>query len=311
MNKKMCLVSILILIICFCVTVGFIEKTSDNVIQENDKKTGQENYNKVEYTADPIEPKTIRSEIQSETPTSDKVLNEAVESVASLELSNKDELVKAEISNHIDTAIEFRYSKQEKIQSREFNLSFSGVEEFQQKKELISYKNEFEDEFLYKADTGKLFLARINSNIVQKTEKSIDLNIAQKTAEEYVIKNYADNEMILSQFQEVGEGYFFEYSKFLFEYKTNATFEIIVSFDGDIVYIRDSADLLDNVAENIEEALIEQRHREVADKCAEEGAEIKKVSLLIENNKIYLVSTISYNSTGVTIELISDLQTTD
>ena len=117
--------------------------------------------------------------------------------------------------------------------------------------------------------------------------------------------------MILSQFQEVGEGYFFEYSKFLFGYKTNATFEIIVSFDGDIVYIRDSADLLDNVAENIEEALIEQRHREVADKCAEEGAEIKKVSVLIENDKIYLVSTISYNSTGVTIELISDLQTTD
>lgn len=311
MKKRIRSVSLLVLALGICVAVGFTEIPN---INDNTRNTHNENViEDVESLATERGELSIQETVTVEN-LSQTILNEQLldadknnETIIGETLTDKDRKVKSEISKHINTTVDFRYNKQEMMQHQEIKLSFSGVEEFQGKKELIAYNNDLGDEFLYKSDTGKLFLARINSNIVQKVEKSIDLNTAQKIAEECVSKNYATNEMILSQFQEVEEGYFFEYSKFLFKYKTNATFEIIISFEGNVVYIRDSVGLLDEVDDNIEENFIEQRYQEIADKYAEEDAEIKKVSILIENDKIYLVSTISYNLTGITIELVSNL----
>ena len=109
-------------------------------------------------------------------------------------LTTEDKVVKTEIAKFSDTTVDFRKNRQETVQNKTFNICFSGVNEIQGKKEVVTYKSDSNDEFLYNIDSGNLFLARINSCVEEKTDKSISIETAKKTAENYISKNIRTKE---------------------------------------------------------------------------------------------------------------------
>lgn len=309
MRKRIRWMFVITLVLGICVATGFtkipskIENAQNQVVKEDGELLLVEEKAPLSY--DTVETENTHQTISNEQVTD---LNNNEENTIGEKLTEEDKKVKLEISKHIDTRVDFRYNKKQLIQHQEETLSFYGIEDFQGRKELVAYKNDLGDEFLYKFDTGKLFLARMNSKVVKKSEKSIDIKTAQNTAQNYVSDNSVIDELILSLSQEVSEGYFFVYSKCILGYKTNATFEIIIGFDNNIVYFRNNTDAFKNNVENINESLIEQKVQEFISNYDGNNEEIRDISISIEEGeKIYLVIVVSNNATGTTKEFLSEI----
>lgn len=209
-------------------------------------------------------------------------------------LTTEDKVVKTEIAKFSDTTVDFRKNRQETVQNKTFNICFSGVNEIQGKKEVVTYKSDSNDEFLYNIDSGNLFLARINSYVEEKTDKSISIETAKKTAENYISKNSNIDELTMTLSHETSEGYLFVYTKCISKYKTNATFEIIIGFNNKIVYLRDTTDVIEELDIIIDETFIEQKKSEILSNYIDNNAVIEDVSIVVEDNKLYLITNLSY-----------------
>ena len=156
-------------------------------------------------------------------------------------LSEEDKAVKTELAKYSDTTIDFRKNMQEEISSRKHDIHFVEVNEYNTKK--VIYKNDLDDEFEYNIETGKLCEAVINSNVVEKTDDSIDIDKAYKIAMKLLSKEVNIDEYTQYAYRETSKGYFFWYNRYIGKYRTTDSFSATIGFDGSVVDLSDSTDM--------------------------------------------------------------------
>ncbi len=298
MKKRISLILMLILALGLCVAVGFNETPATKDIIKNEiiedvaekaelSIAGAEETDVSETKANEISTQIISNENVSVEDKSYKVVTDV--------LTIEDKAVKTEISKHSNTKVDFRYNKQEIIQDKKFNMTFSELDEtFDNKK--IKYTNAENDTFVYELDSGKLFYARIRNAIVSKTGKSIGIEKAKKIATDYILEKCNLDGYTLYLCEETEEGYMFAYSKYYGGYKTDDSFGVGVGFNGSIFYIRDNTDLFDGVDLSVDADWIEQKISETLLKYEETTAEVdyENTYITLENEKPCLFVAINY-----------------
>lgn len=213
-------------------------------------------------------------------------------------LTVEDKVVKAEIEKYSDTTIDFRNNKQEKIGEKTYNLSFEKVDSMSNF-ENITYKNELDDEFRYDIDTGKLYYANIESVITEKNDNSIDIKSAQKVAYEYASSNCNISQYVLDLSKETVNGYHFSYSRYIGNYQTTDTFEITVSFGGEISYIINNTNVFNGIdISNIEidENWINTKINETLAAYNNSVLQTDTIRIDVENQVVILRFSISHNN---------------
>ncbi len=248
MTRRISLVFVLILALVLCIAVGckYLPKTEDNNKENSDEIIIEEVVVETHKTEADEQISTIEKLPESET------------------LSAEDKAVKTEISKHIDTAVDFRYNKQEVLQDKTFDITFSEIDQSSNYERVI-YKNELGDEFAYNTNNGKLRYAVIESVAVKKTAESIDCETAQQIATEYISANCDISRYIMSQQKEIDTGYYFCYTRYIGSYPSVDRFSVQIGYDGNIVYISDFTDTFTGKELNLDEIFIDAKIRECLD----------------------------------------------
>lgn len=149
-------------------------------------------------------------------------------------LTEEDKALQAEIAKHSNTKVDFRYNRQEKLGDVTYNMSFLEIKSIGNG---VIYTNELGDEFKYDIDTGEIVNVVLDSNVVTKTESSIDIDTAHKIALEYFPKDKDINEYKQSIYTEDEDGYVIWYTRYIGKYQTTDAFRIKLSFEGKPIYI--------------------------------------------------------------------------
>lgn len=149
-------------------------------------------------------------------------------------LTEEDKALQAEIAKHSNTKVDFRYNRQEKLGDVTYNMSFLEIKSIGNG---VIYTNELGDEFKYDIDTGEIVNVVLDSNVVTKTESSIDIDTAHKIALEYFPKDKDINEYKQSIYKEDEDGYVIWYTRYIGKYQTTDAFRIKLSFEGKPIYI--------------------------------------------------------------------------
>lgn len=262
-------------ILSLCVVVGFttnvkreipIEKTHENTNESSILiEDGEiENLNQDEENVTQNETTQINSQENAEKATD---IAQQSETSSSTEISNEDfisaedKAVKSEISKYVETKVDFRLNRQEMINQKTFNLTFSEIEN----DEKVVYKNELEDVFKYDAKSGKLREVIINSVVTQKTNESIDENAAQKITIEYAKTKYETDAYKLYSCKETTKGYNYIYTRYIGGYPSSDKFSIKVGYDGNIVYVSDFTDTFDSKELNYSKEFIDSKIKAYSD----------------------------------------------
>ncbi len=198
-------------------------------------------------------------------------------------LTEDDNILKTEISKYSNTTVDFRYNKQENIQGKGYDISFSGFSSNYNPTKVV-YKNDVGDEFEYDIETGKLCNITLESNVVEKNVDSIDIEAAQKIALEYFPKGCNINEYTNDLCVESKDGYAVWYTRFIGKYITTDAFRIKIGFDGSIVYINDATDVFEGKNINFDESYVDAKIAEYIN--GEENLELESVVILEDNGQI-------------------------
>lgn len=198
-------------------------------------------------------------------------------------ISAEDKAVKSEISKYVDTKVDFRLNRQEKINQKTFNLTFSEIENIIENDEKVVYKNELEDIFKYDAKSGKLREAIINSVVTQKTNESINENAAQKIAIEYAKTKYETDAYKLYSRKETTKGHNYIYTRYIGGYPSSDKFSIKVGYDGNIVYVSDFTDTFDSKELNYSKEFIDSKIKEYSD---ETKVDWNSITICIHEGKV-------------------------
>lgn len=197
-------------------------------------------------------------------------------------LSTEDKALKTKIAKYSDTKVDFRHNKQEIVQGKAYDISFLELNDETDPSKVI-YGNNSGDEFEYDIETGKLYYATIDSNVVEKTDDSIDIEAAHKIAlsffpEDCDIKEYDDYSS-----REGNNGYYFCYTRYIGQYMTTDSFSITIGFDGSVVNVRDSTDEFDGKNIDFDEEFVNSKIQEFA---KEKGiAQIQGDVILVSEGK--------------------------
>lgn len=265
-------------ILALCVLVGFatIEELNENFksdIQERLVDNTNETNGELEYD----EPKNQITGEQS------FINEEVIENATSEVLTEKDKLVKSEISKYSDTMIDFRYNKKEIIQDKSYNITFSKFSSNYNPSKVI-YKNDLGNSFEYDINTGKLCNVTIKTNIVNKTTDSIDMDTAHKIALEHFPDDCDISEYTNDVRKERENGYVFWYTRYIGKYMTTDAFRIQIGFDGSIIDINDATDVFDGKALDFDEKFVSSKiQKHVSEK---ENVSIESVIILVSDEKI-------------------------
>ena len=187
--KKTTKLIILLIVLGLCFGVGFIGNL--DIVNSIDNEVGY---------------KDIGSDIKKNNE------NKQGEEVTTEKLSSEDVELRKEIGKYDDNAADFKTNSVEKVGSNIHDIRFLEVDAVSNYENVI-YKNDKNDIFKYDIKTGELRYALIESAIVQKTKDSIDIDVAQKIAEEYVSKKCNIKEYTIDLSQETSEGFEFSYRR--------------------------------------------------------------------------------------------------
>ncbi len=178
--------------------------------------------------------------VKKDTLTTQKNIEKSIEvdNESTVVLSPQDESVKTEIAKYSDTTIDFRFNKQEKIEERNYNLTFSkiGCITSDDMTSNVTYKSDTGDEVSYDLETGNITMAYFHSLETEKTKDSIDLFKAEDIAYEFASKNCDIEKYVLEEKEERDNGYMISYFKQICGYRTNDRVRVLVGFDGSIVW---------------------------------------------------------------------------
>lgn len=284
-------------ILLLCVVVGFttnvkreipIEKTHENtnessiliedgeieILNQDEENVTQNETTQINSQENAEKATDIAQ--QSETSSSTEISNEDF-------ISAEDKAVKSEISKYVDTKVDFRLNRQEMINQKTFNLTFSEIENIIENNEKVVYKNELEDVFKYDAKSGKLREAIINSVVTQKTNESIDENAAQKITIEYAKTKYETDAYKLYSCKETTKGYNYIYTRYICGYPSSDKFSIKVGYDGNIVYVSDFTDTFDSKELNYSKEFIDSKIKEYSD---ETKVDWNSITICIHEGKV-------------------------
>ncbi len=287
------------LIILLCVTVGFttaitVDKTGKNDLYNNaSERTIDTEYNKIKNlnkddTKAEMQDNTAQIDIQEDV--NKETYDVAQENttspsteVSKVELSEEDKAVKIEIAKCVETNIDFKFAKQEKVNGKVFNLTFSEIENSVENQEKIVYKSEKGDIFKFDAKDGELREAIINSLVTQKTSESINKISAQKIVVEHINAKEKIDEYQLYSYKESEKGYNFIYTRYIGGYPSADKFSIKVGYDGNIVYISDFTDVFDGKELNYDKAFLDAKIKENSDETMVDWDSIK---ICIDEGKV-------------------------
>lgn len=243
--KKARKLAILVIVLGLCFGVGFIG-----------------NLDVVDLVEDRVSYKYIEN-VGSETEKNDE--NKHNEELVTETLSAEDIEVKTEICKYNENAANFKKNSIEKVGLKTHSICFLEVDSVSNYENVI-YTNDTNDLFKYDIKTGELRYALIESAIVEKSKSSIDIDDAQKIADEYVSKRCDISEYTIDLSQETGEGFEFSYRRYIANYKTTDVFAINISFSGEITYIIDNTHVFNDIDISefpIEEDLINLKISEI------------------------------------------------
>ena len=159
-------------------------------------------------------------------------------------LTEEDKALQAKIAEYSNTKVDFRYNRQEKLGDVTYNMSFLEIKSIGNG---VIYTNELGDEFKYDIDTGEIVNVVLDSNVVTKTESSIDIDTAHKIALEYFPKDKDIDEYKQSIYKEDEDGYVIWYTRYIGKYQTTDAFRIKLSFEGKPIYITYATKLSDAI----------------------------------------------------------------
>ena len=214
------------------------------------------------------------------------------------QLSEKDKELKAEIAKYSDTTVDFRYNKNVTIQGNSYDIVFEQFSTKENPKKII-YKNDLGDTFGYDIKTGKLCDITLESNIVEKTSDSIDIETAQKIALEYFPDDCNVNEYTVTESTEVENGYAIWYTRYIGKYMTTDAFRTQIGFDGSIIHINDSTDVFDGKNLDFDEDFITAKVEEYVN--AHEGVKIGNTIILVDNGRVCIDCVCEYLYDDVSI----------
>lgn len=295
MNKRKIL--LFGVIVSLCVAVGF----ATNVERETPTEKAHENTNASSILVEDGEIEILNQNKENATQNETTQINsqekaekttdiaQQSETLFSTEISTgdfisaEDKAVKSEISKYVDTKVDFRLNRQEKINQKTFNLTFFEMENVIENNEKVVYKNELEDTFKYDAKSGKLREAIINSVVTQKTNESIDENTAQKIAIEYAKTKYETDAYKLYSCKETTKGHNYIYTRYIGGYPSSDKFSIKVGYDGNIVYISDFTDAFDSKELNYSKEFIDSKIKEYSD---ETKVDWNSITICIHEGKV-------------------------
>lgn len=167
-------------------------------------------------------------------------------------LTEQDKSVKAEIAKHTNNAADFRYNRQEIFNGTTYTLTFSKMGKTvtvsnsetntptkltENEDKNITYTNANGDEFAYNLQSGTLCLVELNSLKTEKTDTSIDITAAEKTATDFITATFPTESFSLNKKHNNDYGYRFVYSKYISDYRTDECIGVTVGFDGKIVLV--------------------------------------------------------------------------
>ena len=182
------------------------------------------------------------------------------------DLTEQDIELKTKIAEISDTKADFRHNKQERIQNKTHDISFEKFNSTNSAVRLAIYTNAAGDEFEYDLKTGKLVQVEMDSNVVVKTDDSIDIDTAHKIALEYFPDDCDINDYKQLAYDEREKGYFFWYARYIGEYWTMDSFSMMVGYDGSIVSYKDTTDDINWKKLDIDEKYINAKIQEYAKK---------------------------------------------
>ncbi len=200
-------------------------------------------------------------------------------------LSAEDKAVKTEISKHIDTAVDFRYNKQEVLQDKTFDITFSELNATTNADKVI-YKNNLGDEFKYDINTGELAVVKIDSAVTEKTNNSIDISTAYEIARTYVSKECNIDEYTVDVYEESEEGYVFWYVRYIGGYATSDAFRIKIGFDGSIVYFNNTTSTFAGKNLGFSKDFIDKKINET---LGDKNIEVGTITINLHDNKVCVI----------------------
>lgn len=208
-------------------------------------------------------------------------------------LTEEDKFLKAEIAKHGSTTVDFRHGKQVTIQGKKYDIAF---EKFNTKinPSKIVYTSDKGDSFEYDIKTGELCNVTIKSNIVEKTNESIDMATAHKIALEYFPNDCDINEYTNTKLIESKDGYAIWYTKYIGQYMTTDAFCVKVGFDGSLVYINDATNVFDGKTIDFNEDFVTAKIQDFLNQ--KEGLEISNAVILVEDDVVCVDCSCNYIS---------------
>ncbi len=154
-------------------------------------------------------------------------------------LSEEDKAVKAEINKHIYTEVDFRKNMQQKILGKTYDIYFVKLNKEYEPTRVI-YTNDLGDDFEFDIITGYLCEAFINSNMVEESDDSIDIDTAYNIALKLLPEGISIDNYTQLEYRKSAKGYLFEYKKYIGKYRTTSSFRATIGYDGSVVDFRDS-----------------------------------------------------------------------
>ena len=299
MKKRITLISLLALALGMCLIVGFVEESGEVLTTDELKNVENEISEETETEKSTAVSTTDESTVITNQSASESV-NKSVEESKTVESGNvstiekienikefkSDAEVMAEISKYVNTDIEFKLNRQEKINKKQFELTFLGMDDNHEK---AIYTNESEDVFKYDAKDGKLREAIINSLVTQKTDKSIDKTAAQGISVEYANSRYETDVYKMHSYKETTKGHSLIYTRYIGGYPSTDKFSVKVGYDGNIVYTNDFTDTFAGKNLNFDKAFIDAKIKEYSD---ESKVDWESVTICMYEGKVAVSYTI-------------------
>ena len=290
MKRKLAIIVIAVLLIGFCCAFGFgyAPELTQNLNSNKEITSAKMDVkeNELQSLAEDDKNAEAKTDEYSDTVNSNKEITGTKTAVKENELqplTDDDKKVKAKIAEYSDTVVDFRQKKQENIQGKNYDISFVKFNSNEDPNKII-YENSLGDSFEYDIETGKLCNITLESNVVEKTVDSIDIDAAHKIALEYFPKDCNINEYTNDMSRECDDGYIFYYTRYVGKYMTTDAFRIVIGFDGSIVDINDATDVFEGKNINFDESYVDEKIAEYTQ--GKDDLELGMVVILQNEGKI-------------------------
>ena len=307
MKKRITLIASLAIALGVCVIVGFVgmpnindnptaneysaiesqveeiqkskEITSDSITNKNfavenqsekqeESETSKEATVKTNTNIDATEKSFVidnQTNEESKTTASNNAIT--TEKIENIKKFKDDAAVKAEIEKYVDTDVDFKLNKQETINGKAFNITFSEFNNIVTNREKAIYKNDLGDSFEFDAKSGRLCTAVINSLVTPKTDESVTEDEAKTIAIEYAKTRCDIDKYSIESYKESEKGHGFVYTRYIGGYPSSDKFSIRVGYDGNIVFLNDNTTIFEGDNLNFEKSFIDSKIKEYSDEA--------------------------------------------